>query len=59
MNEQVKRRIPDDCLFYQTIALPGYGTIEGCWDHRDHLDAYLGHTDFAGKHVLDVGPGSG
>jgi len=59
MNEQDQRSIPDDCLFYQTITLPEYGTIEGCWDHRENLDAYLGHTDFAGKHVLDVGPGSG
>ena len=59
MNEQDKRSIPDDCLFYQTITLPEYGTIEGCWDHRENLDAYLGHTDFAGKNVLDVGPGSG
>lgn len=51
--------IPDDCLFYQTIALPGYGIVEGTWDHRDNLDAYLGHTDFSGKQVLDVGPGNG
>ncbi|TDI15819.1 MAG: hypothetical protein E2P05_05700 [Acidobacteria bacterium] len=59
MNEQDQMSIPDDCLFYQTITLPEYGTIEGCWDHRENLDAYLGHTDFSGKQVLDVGPGSG
>jgi len=59
MKEQNKRSIPEDCLFYQTITLPEYGTVEGCWDHRDNVDAYLGHTDFSGKQVLDVGPGSG
>jgi SAM-dependent methyltransferase len=59
MNDKDRMSIPDDCLFYHTIALPGYGTIEGAWDHRDNLDAYLGHTDFSGKQVLDVGPANG
>ena len=59
MNDTDSMSIPDDCLFYQTIALPGYGVIEGSWDHRDNIDVDLGHTDFSGKQVLDVGPGSG
>lgn len=51
--------VPADCLFYQTICLPGIGVINGAWDHREHTDAYLGDIDFKGKQVLDVGPANG
>jgi 2-polyprenyl-3-methyl-5-hydroxy-6-metoxy-1,4-benzoquinol methylase len=51
--------IPDNCVFYQTISLPGVGVIDGSWDHREHTDVYLGNTDFQGKRVLDVGPANG
>jgi SAM-dependent methyltransferase len=51
--------VPADCLFYQTICLPGIGVIHGSWDHREETDAYLGHIDFKGKRVLDVGPANG
>ena len=49
----------DDCYFYHTIDIPGYGLVSGEWDLRNGLDAYLGHFDFAGKRVLDVGTASG
>jgi SAM-dependent methyltransferase len=51
--------IPNDCTFYQTIELPGIGVIPGSWDHREACDVYLGHVDFDGKKVLDVGPANG
>lgn len=51
--------IPADCVFYQTMDLPGMGVVEGLWDHRDATDVYLGHTDFKEKRVLDVGPANG
>lgn len=49
----------DDCYFYHTMDVPGYGTIKGEWDLRGSIDDYLGHFDFAGKRVLDVGAASG
>ena len=52
-------RIPSDCIFYQTIELPGVGVIPGSWDHRDAVDVFLGHVDFNQKSVLDVGPANG
>ena len=51
--------IPENCHFYQTIDLPGLGTIPGSWDHRGTVDTYLGGVSLAGKTVLEVGPASG
>ena len=51
--------VPSDCLFYQAMELPGVGFVEGAWDHRGTADDYLGHVDFRGKQVLDVGPANG
>src|SRR5438270_11281842 len=51
--------VPPDCIFYQTICLPGIGVINGQWDHREHTNAYLGDIDFTGKRILDVGPANG
>lgn len=51
--------IPDGCIFYHTIDLPGLGTIPGIWDHRNTADSYLGHRSVAGKTVLEIGPASG
>jgi hypothetical protein len=48
-----------DCEFYHTIDLPGIGTIEGQWDLRSGLSAYLGGYAFSGKRVLDVGAANG
>ncbi len=49
----------DDCYFYHTMDVPGYGTIQGEWDLRGRIDTYLGNFDFAGKRVLDVGAATG
>jgi hypothetical protein len=55
------RRVMDvrRCTFYHTMDLPGYGCVEGAWDLRRGLDEYLGHVDFAGQRVLDVGAANG
>jgi hypothetical protein len=47
------------CYFYHTIDLPGIGTVEGTWDLRAGLTAYLGDFAFSGKRVLDVGAANG
>jgi len=52
-------KTPENCIFYQTIDIPGIGVVDGAWDHRDGVDSFLGHVDFAGKSVLDVGPANG
>lgn len=49
----------DECYFYHTMDVPGHGTIQGEWDLRGSIDAYLGNFDFQGKRVLDVGAASG
>jgi hypothetical protein len=49
----------DNCLFYHMMDLPGIGEVGSEWDLRPNVDAYLGHTDFAGKRVLEIGPASG
>ena len=49
----------DECEFYHTIDLPKYGVIQGCWDLRENIDAYLGNFDFSGKTALDVGTAGG
>lgn len=49
----------NDCYFYHTMEIPGYGLVAGEWDLRPGIDAYLGNFDFAGKRVLDVGAASG
>ncbi len=55
------RKITDinDCAFYHEMEIPGHGIIEGKWDIRDNVDAYLGEVDFNGKRVLELGPASG
>lgn len=49
----------DECYFYQTVELPGYGILNGEWDLRDGVDAYLGNYSFKGKRVLEVGTANG
>lgn len=46
------------CYFYHSVDLPGR-EVQGQWDLRGNVDAYLGHTDFSGKSVLEIGPASG
>jgi len=49
-----------DCYFYHATELPGHGVIEGRdWDLRAGVDEYLGHVDFTGQRVLEIGPASG
>lgn len=49
----------DECLFYHTLDLPGVGTVRGFWDIRGREAEYLGHVEFGGRRVLEVGPASG
>jgi SAM-dependent methyltransferase len=50
----------DECLFYHTMELPGIGLVgSDQWDLRGGVDEYLGHVDFHGKRVLEVGTASG
>lgn len=49
----------EDCYFYHTIDLPGYGTIKGDWDLRPNTPKYLGNSQLQGKRVLDIGAASG
>lgn len=49
----------EDCYFYHTTDIPGYGRVEGEWDLGKGIDAYLGNVDFKGKRVLELGTASG
>jgi len=49
----------DECWFYHTMDIPGYGVVQGGWDLRGMERAYLGNVDFRNKRVLEVGPASG
>lgn len=49
----------EDCYFYHTTELAGYGVIEGEWDLRAGVEDYLGHVDFHGKRVLELGTANG
>ena len=50
---------PEDCAFYHTVDLPGFGVIRGMWDHRATAREYLGGVAVTGKRVLEVGAASG
>jgi hypothetical protein len=49
----------EDCFFYHTIEIPGYGIVEGPWDLRAGIRDYLGNVDLCGKRVLELGTASG
>lgn len=49
----------NQCYFYHTTDIPGYGLMKGEWDLRGREDKYLGGLDFNKKRVLDVGTASG
>jgi 2-polyprenyl-3-methyl-5-hydroxy-6-metoxy-1,4-benzoquinol methylase len=49
----------DNCVFYHTMDIPGFGLVEGEWDLRHTVREYLGPVQLRGKRVLDVGKGSG
>ena len=44
-----------DCLFYHSMDIPGYGSVDGAWDLRGTVDEYLGGIDLEGKEVLEIG----
>lgn len=48
-----------ECIWYHTFTKPNGSLIRGPWDYRHNVDDYLGHLDFRGKSVLEVGPASG
>ncbi len=50
---------PSACYFYHTMEVPNHGLMEGEWDLREGIDAYLGNVELAGKRVLEVGTASG
>jgi hypothetical protein len=55
-------RLVDDvsaCDFYHSMDIPGHGSVEGQWDLRSTLSAYLGGVDLAGKRVLELGTADG
>jgi hypothetical protein len=49
----------EDCYFYHSMEIPGYGVVQGPWDLRGGVDDYLGNVDLNGKRVLEVGTASG
>ena len=49
----------EECFFYHTIELPGFGLVHGQWDLRGRFDEYVGGVDVANKSVLDVGAATG
>jgi len=49
----------DDCYFYHTMEVPGFGLIHAHWDLRGRFDEYIGGVDVAGKSVLDIGAATG
>lgn len=53
--------VPDlaACYFYHTLELPGHGLVEGEWDLRPNLAAYLGGVEFRSRRVLEIGTASG
>lgn len=49
----------EDCYFYHTMDLPGFGIVRGHWDLRGRFDDYVGGVSVEGKSVLDVGAATG
>ncbi|UCH95989.1 MAG: hypothetical protein JSV88_03840 [Candidatus Aminicenantes bacterium] len=49
----------NECVFYHTIDLPGFGTMQGYWDLRGGVNEYLGNVEFKEKRVLEIGPANG
>jgi SAM-dependent methyltransferase len=49
----------DQCFFYHTMDLPGFGEVRGHWDLRGRFNEYIGGVELAGKSVIDVGAATG
>lgn len=50
---------PAECSFYHSMQIPGFGPVVGEWDLRCDTAGLLGHIDWRGKRVLEIGPASG
>ena len=48
-----------DCYFYHSMEIPGWGEVRGEWDLRGGEAAYLGNVDLKDKRVLELGAASG
>lgn len=49
----------EDCYFYHSMDIPGYGVVTGDWDLRADTASYLGNVPLQDKRVIEVGPASG
>jgi len=49
----------EDCFFYHTIEVPGFGEVRGHWDLRGRFKEYIGGVDLTGKSVIDIGAATG
>jgi hypothetical protein len=49
----------NDCFFYHTMDVPGYGTVHGGSDLRGTEASCLGNVSLQGKRVLEIGTASG
>ncbi len=49
----------EDCYFYHSMDLPGFGFVRGDWDLRGREAGYLGSVDVDGRRVLEIGTASG
>jgi hypothetical protein len=48
-----------DCIFYHTMYIPGYGEVDGYFDLRGGENDYLGGIYLTNKRVLEIGPANG
>ncbi|HBB87949.1 MAG TPA: hypothetical protein DC047_10070 [Blastocatellia bacterium] len=48
-----------DCYFYHTMDLPGFGLVRAHWDLRGRFEEYIGGVEVRGKSVLDIGTATG
>ena len=49
----------EDCFFYHTMELPGFGEVRGHWDLRGRFKEYIGGVSLEGKSVIDIGAATG
>jgi SAM-dependent methyltransferase len=49
----------NECYFYHSMEIPGWGEMQGEWDLRAGVRDYLGNVALEGKRVLEIGVASG
>jgi hypothetical protein len=49
----------DECTFYHTMEIPGYGKVDGIFDLRKNFTKSLGGVNLQGKKVLEMGTADG